>query len=380
MAFGNTNRTFLQYQPPLSAHQTTSTMFVDHNMPYASSQSSGGSRNYSFSSDSSVYTPETRRQSFDSDMEEGQFIDYSSIQNSSFSAPGMANDDLSTLPNMLYQMEFNKVQADPGLFNFDSSFMNTQFSGHGLQIPTTLPSLVPDLQSPMSELGSAHGDFINPTQTFLDGYGTPPSSLGIHYERSPASDYAQSESQSSSYMSFSEDMNSSTNSPYSTTPSRSSLLRQPIFEPLETSVALHRIQSGSDERRAQRKIRRQANIFGNGTVRFHEAARKECSYQGCGKKFRRPEHLKRHQRTHESKECFTCTFCYKGFGRSDNLKQHVSLHADPNKKSARTKYFPEAMAYYEQLNKKTKGTTLEDKITNIKLEPGRSPKSMRSHM
>lgn len=230
-------------------------MFVDHNMPYASSQSSGGdSRNYSFSSDSSVYTPQTRRESFDSEMEEGQFIDYSSIQNSSFSVPGMSNEDLSALPNMLYQMDFNnKVQADPGLFNFDPSFMNNHFSGHGLHIPTTLPSLVPDLQSPMSELGSAHGDFINPTQTFLDGYGTPSSSLGIHYERSPASEYAHSESQSSSYMSFSEDLHSSSNTPYSNTPSRSSLLRQPIFEPLETSVALHRIQNGNEERRVQRK-------------------------------------------------------------------------------------------------------------------------------
>jgi zinc finger protein BrlA len=343
-------------------------MFVDQNLSYDSSQQEGGdSSNFSFSSDSSVnsvYTPQTRRQSFGPGcMESGQFVDYGSIPNGGFSMTAMPNDDLSTMPNMLFSMDCSKMQADAGLFNFDPSFMVPQYSHHGLQvIPTNTPSLVPDLQSPISELGSTHSDYINPSHTFLETYDVPSPSFVIKYE-SPASAYTKSESPCTSYMSFSDEIESCSTAPSTTTPLRSSPLRQPIFEPLQSSIALHRIQNESQERKTQKKLKRQGSIFGSATVRFQPPAKKECPFQNCGKKFQRQEHLKRHEKTHTNTENFVCEFCPKRFGRSDNLKSHIALHADPNKKSARTKYFPEAMAFYERLNKKKQGTTLESKLS-----------------
>ncbi|MCJ1308553.1 hypothetical protein MMC25_002206 [Agyrium rufum] len=48
--------------------------------------------------------------------------------------------------------------------------------------------------------------------------------------------------------------------------------------------------------------------------------------QMCGKKFKRNEHLKRHQRTHESKIQYSCQMqhCSKKFlDRNDNMNQHI---------------------------------------------------------
>lgn len=48
----------------------------------------------------------------------------------------------------------------------------------------------------------------------------------------------------------------------------------------------------------------------------------------CGKRFRRAEHLKRHQRAHTEEKPHHCVLhgCGKAFGRSDNLAQHLKTH------------------------------------------------------
>ncbi|KAI0218017.1 hypothetical protein L0F63_007056 [Massospora cicadina] len=55
----------------------------------------------------------------------------------------------------------------------------------------------------------------------------------------------------------------------------------------------------------------------------------QCTYPGCGKLFKRTEHLKRHLNTvHTDFKPFVCRHpqCHKRFSRSDNLSQHLRTH------------------------------------------------------
>ncbi|KAI1331872.1 hypothetical protein F5Y16DRAFT_359471 [Xylariaceae sp. FL0255] len=47
----------------------------------------------------------------------------------------------------------------------------------------------------------------------------------------------------------------------------------------------------------------------------------------CTSSFKRPEHLKRHQRGHDSNKKFGCPICGKGFARSDIRARHLAVHA-----------------------------------------------------
>jgi hypothetical protein len=46
----------------------------------------------------------------------------------------------------------------------------------------------------------------------------------------------------------------------------------------------------------------------------------------CTRQFARPEHLKRHVKTHDGKREFSCNMCPKQFNRHDNLQAHMLTH------------------------------------------------------
>ncbi|KAI1462768.1 hypothetical protein F4805DRAFT_9399 [Annulohypoxylon moriforme] len=50
----------------------------------------------------------------------------------------------------------------------------------------------------------------------------------------------------------------------------------------------------------------------------------QCSR--CPSSFKRPEHLKRHQRSHDGHKPFMCSICFKRFFRSDILTRHELMH------------------------------------------------------
>ncbi|KAI9247709.1 hypothetical protein BDA99DRAFT_471098, partial [Phascolomyces articulosus] len=70
--------------------------------------------------------------------------------------------------------------------------------------------------------------------------------------------------------------------------------------------------------------RRVSNVPSNNGARMFT-----CKAEGCGKVFKRSEHLKRHIRSiHTLEKPFECPYqsCNKRFSRSDNLNQHIRIH------------------------------------------------------
>ncbi|KAF2261807.1 hypothetical protein CC78DRAFT_469449 [Lojkania enalia] len=74
----------------------------------------------------------------------------------------------------------------------------------------------------------------------------------------------------------------------------------------------------------------------------------------CGRAFVRPEHLKRHQKTHSDERNFGCVICSRKFGRNDNYQEHYWTHVkQPGKKNGR--------------NFKFSLEAVEEKVGDIKL-------------
>jgi len=62
-----------------------------------------------------------------------------------------------------------------------------------------------------------------------------------------------------------------------------------------------------------------------------------CSVGACSARFKRQEHLRRHERTHTDERPFGCNVCGRKFSRTDNLRMHRKTHM---KKTGRNLFVP----------------------------------------
>ncbi|PYH41782.1 C2H2 type zinc finger domain protein [Aspergillus saccharolyticus JOP 1030-1] len=63
-----------------------------------------------------------------------------------------------------------------------------------------------------------------------------------------------------------------------------------------------------------------------------------CPHVGCGRSYRRREHLNRHLASHVAKSAAACPYCDKSFTRNDTLRHHIRRnHCDKKLDSSRTR-------------------------------------------
>jgi uncharacterized Zn-finger protein len=369
-------------------------MFVDQNMRFglsnhsvASPFSSSSPMNSSFSSDGSnwdssstvdspLHTP--IRASFDFvNLEDVKLCastkstipERKSVNLGLCTMNSMGEDMFSGFsdPSMIFAADGKLLSGDNMMeYNNFATYVGPTGSSFSIQ---SRPALDPqpfdgELFSPTSDFGSSHTeDFVVPSQkTFIDTFeldspskSTNALQFNMSYD-TPASDYDSGFEQ---FIPSYHDMRSC-----STTPCRPSPLRQPTLETLRTTAALQRVQEQSPGSReglqrtlAEKRSRRNGmRAIGQELLPHIDRAKipdKPCTWEGCDRRFKRLEHLKRHERTHTRNDLFSCQFCFKDFNRTDNLKDHMLRHTLPYKKSSRTKFYPEAQAAYDKMGRKS---------------------------
>jgi hypothetical protein len=267
----------------------------------------------------------------------------------------------------LYVTPCHKGVEDPNMTNmtdyvypqvndmYGTVGLQDDFSGlPGMMFDSLSGLLFHDTASPLP-MTSSPDNFVVPSQTFISEPYRPttPNNISRTVLGSPLEECGQLEETIKYFMSPRE-THSQTPSSSSSSGSNSTSMRTPSSQTLETSVALHRIQSiGSSRVRKQSKrsslVTSKVDCVAKGQFR--------CDYPGCKSErgFKRHEHLKRHQKTHVAPKDLHCPFCIKSFqlDRFDNYQAHVRLH-NSNKKGARTKYFPEAQLLIDSWDKKDK--------------------------
>ncbi|WVQ83978.1 hypothetical protein IAT38_006123 [Cryptococcus sp. DSM 104549] len=76
-----------------------------------------------------------------------------------------------------------------------------------------------------------------------------------------------------------------------------------------------------DEEEADLSVTRVARMRANVPSRVYT-----CPHHSCKRRFKRLEHMRRHEMTHTNERPFHCWICPKTFNRHDNLLQHTTIH------------------------------------------------------
>jgi len=269
-------------------------------------------------------------------------------------------------------MDYNNFPA------YTSPLVDTFGTCNGYQ--SRMPSLEHGLSSPTSGDGSSpmSSNFVVPSQTFIEGYELQspmrPGALhfDLHYDNAEA-DFAEKFSLENSppgKMSYLM-LPGQELKPSSTSPTRPATSRQPKPEPIMSPVLLRGVESAVESRAdTDKRVKSQAarlqkrrqkreerdvkdSILYNTSCRVESKPQRLCQWPKCSAKFKRQEHLKRHEKTHAGNEWFPCPFCpiekHKIFNRTDNLKAHVLRHTEEGKKSSRTQFVAEAIPLYAEL-------------------------------
>lgn len=246
---------------------------------------------------------------------------------------------MSTTPCKSYH-EQSIMDYDP----YVDSMYNQSFPNHNVRAHITQYHAISPASS-MTMYSSPTHDFVVPSQTFNDdmyAMPSPHSQLGMPFDSSPYSNSSHHMSPLRDFITPSPprhrgDSWGSSSARRSLSPAayeRTAAIRN--LGGLGGFGGYDAVKSGRI-RKSSKKTSRECGIIEKGQF--------PCTYPGCkSRPFKRQEHLKRHSNTHGNSREYPCKYCSKVFNRTDNLRQHTTLHAvlPSEKKSSRTEYFPEA--------------------------------------
>jgi zinc finger protein BrlA len=272
--------------------------------------------------------------------------------------------------NMFFSMDEGKSLADTSNLNHNSfqAFAPATLSSFESQCPPSdIPSLMDDLYSPTSTAATLGAmDFVDPTQTtfmdtFPDHQSSPQGPITPNRFGTPGSEFSSQRSfhdYSPASMGYLVPSTLDFTKFESPSPARQAALRQPLRKSPQSRAALQRIQQASllKPARGGSQVKQEVmDLPPSFTV--ENRSMHECLHDGCGKRFKRHEHLVRHIRdVHNPNHMkLQCPHCNKTIGRSDNLKEHVKRHMSTGK-AKRTKYVEGAEATYNSMGKRSRKT------------------------